>query len=989
MHDIGKACSATDTSRLHILPISAKTRDSLARRASSFTRRQTLECNLEDLSYTLGCRRSFFPIRGFFLARQRSILEEVQIQKLVTSSNERPQAALPMTMIFTGQGAQWSGMAIELHRQNPLFRASIQRLDSHLKNLDHAPHWTIEQTLQPASNAEEGCINHPSRSQTVCTAVQIGLVDLFDSWRIKPQAVIGHSSGEIAAAYAARHITSETALAIAYYRGLVVSRNEGAVARGAMMAVGLSEQDAKHEIHAVGLEDGIRVACNNSPQSSTLSGREDAIDDMLKKLQDRRIFVRKLRTNGIAYHSYDMAIHGQMYESYISKYMQDAAKTKNQDDIPSVRMISTISGKEVAAGETRSPSYWRTNMETPVDFTGAVSNLMKEGEYHFVEIGPHSALELPMKQIYAKAEAQGPFHYASALIRGLDSTETTLKVVGNLFVSGHEIDFSRVNVTLYQDGTIPDEPPGKVLTDLPAYPWQHNDVQWTECRTSTEYRFRKHPRHELLGSIVPGGGRAGSNMLWRNLVKLKEVPWLADHRLEDRAIFPAAGYLAMAIEALARNVDNETVANSTKPSFSFRSVYFHNALIMPSNADDAVELMTDLCPQKISQSTTSRTWHQFEISSVENERGRWTTHASGLVSLLDANPERTLDPQTFNISTKAEQQSLDPTNASRWYEKFAKLGLGYGDSFQLIQSLSFPARRAHQFARSSILSSTSSQGSANPSASKRASYLVHPTIIDALLQTGLIADSKGVPPNLRAGLPASIDSLHFYSSSCTAAGKLDLPPMTGYALGSEVGASTIKFDCELRSAEGEPIILGKGIRMAEYTAMRNSGFTQDRSPILELVWKPDVENLNSTSFDAFLEYVHQDGEGSELHLEQGETARVSFAVIDLIKWKTPKGRVLYIRGSSSQESMVQKWLLRVVEHEVWNGQERWFVIGSLDDHGNIHAADSTSGGVESETMILLEEEVYDVLVFETVSSSWESSFDKSLVADLDDLPPVS
>lgn len=968
MQVIGNACSAADTDRLHILPMSAKTRDSLSRRASSFTRGQLFECKLEDLSYTLGCRRSFFPVRGFFLARQRSILEEVQAQKLITSSDDRAQAALPMTMIFTGQGAQWSGMAIELFRQNPLFRSTIQRLDSHLKNLDQAPCWTIEQTLQPVSNAGEGCINHASRSQTVCTAVQIALIDLLDSWRIKPQAVIGHSSGEIAAAYAARHITSEKALAIAYYRGLVVSQNECAVARGAMMAVGLSEQDSKNEIYAAGLENYIRVACNNSPQSSTLSGHEDAIDEVLKKLQDRKVFVRKLRTNGIAYHSFDMAMHGQMYESYISKYMEDATQSECKHDVPSVRMISTLSGREVDAGETSCPSYWRANMESPVDFTGAVSNLLKEGEYHFVELGPHSALELPLKQIYAKAEAQGPFHYASALVRGRDSTETTLKVVGNLFVSGHDIDFSRVNVTPHEDGTIPDEPPGKVLTGLPGYPWQHNDIQWTESRTSTEYRFRKHPRHELLGSIVPGGGRAGGSMLWRNLVKLKDVPWLADHRLEDRAIFPAAGYLAMAVEALIRSLDSDSVAKTTKPSFSFRSVYFQNALIMPPNADEAVELMTDLCPLKISQSTTSKTWHQFEISSTENEGGRWTTHASGLVSLLNTNPERTLDPQTFSLSTKAEQQPLNPASASRWYENLAKLGLGYRDSFQLIQSLSFPARRAHQLARSSILSSTFSQASAPPSASKRASYLVHPTIIDALLQTGLIADSKGLPPNLRAGLPASIESLHVSSSSHRAAGKLDVPPMTGYALGSEVGTSTIKFDCELRSAEGEPIILGKGIRMTEYTAMRNSGSIQNRSPVLDLVWKPDIEYLDSTSFDAFREYVDRKREGSEFWSELSENMRMPVAVIDLVKWKTPMGRVLYVRGSRSQESMFEEWLPKIVEHEAYNGQEGWFVIGLLDDHGIIHAAGSTSGGVESETMTQSEEGAYNVLVFETVSS---------------------
>ncbi|KAL8737200.1 MAG: hypothetical protein Q9181_001926 [Wetmoreana brouardii] len=469
--------------------------------------------------------------------------EDVHKKHMVTPKAQKSQALLPIAMIFTGQGAQWPQMGLKLIEEHAYFRSTIQVLDTYLLSLQEAPTWNIEQTLQ--ANAAESHVSHPCRSQSVCTAIQIAPVDLLRQWGIVPQVVVGHSSGVIAAAYTARHITSREAIAVAYYRGLVVARNDF---EGAMMAVGMGEREADFELRSAALHECVRVACKNSPDSLTLSGDEEAIDTLVERLANRKIFGKILRTGGVAYHSSNMASLGSVYQNLLSTYLQGKGEADSNGLTP--RVISSVTGKDVDAAQTMDPLYWRSNLESPVDFFGAIDTALKSSGYHFLEIGPHSALELPLKQIHAHQNAESPFLYASAMIRGANSVRSSLNAASALYLAGHNIDFGRINAVPHHDGTFPESPAGKVLVDLPNYPWQHDTVLWNECRASTDYRLRNHTRHDLLGSIVPGASPRSTG--WRNLLRLKEVPWLADHRLEGSIVFPAGGYLAMAVEALCR-----------------------------------------------------------------------------------------------------------------------------------------------------------------------------------------------------------------------------------------------------------------------------------------------------------------------------------------------------------------------------------------------------------------------------------------------------
>ena len=193
----------------------------------------------------------------------------------------------------------------ELLAEFRIFRAAVAEMDAVLKCLPHPPSWSLRDAM--LETAESSQINEVTHSQPACTALQIALVLLLSSWDIKPSATLGHSSGEIAAAFAAGRLLLGQAIIAAYYRGYVLGKQSG---QGAMMAVGMSFEHAEEEISTASLQGTVRVACINSPKSVRISGDEPAIDTLLGLFQARNIFARKLKTGGQAYHSHHMMANG-------------------------------------------------------------------------------------------------------------------------------------------------------------------------------------------------------------------------------------------------------------------------------------------------------------------------------------------------------------------------------------------------------------------------------------------------------------------------------------------------------------------------------------------------------------------------------------------------------------------------------------------------------------------------------------------------------
>ena len=328
----------------------------------------------------------------------------------------------------------------------------------------------------------------------------------------------GHSSGEIAAAFAAGALTFESCLSIAYYRGIVAAKLKDKYPnmKGAMLAVGTSQEHAASMIEE--LENGqVVVACINSPSSVTASGDESAIDELQSAAEKKGLFTRKLRVD-VAYHSPHMDLVAEEYREAIKNVRPVASK--------SVQFFSSLMGRKTSTFALGS-SYWVSNLKSPVEFAKSLLNccsLDKEGSTpqgsvtHLIEIGPHSALKGPIRAILSAApRTKQKIEYSCALVRKENAVMSTLKLASELFMKGYSLDMSAVNFPS-------NAPKLKVLSDLPPYPWNHETQFWHESRISQSHRMKSRPRNDLIGTLV-----VDSNDLeprWRNILRLDDIPWV-------------------------------------------------------------------------------------------------------------------------------------------------------------------------------------------------------------------------------------------------------------------------------------------------------------------------------------------------------------------------------------------------------------------------------------------------------------------------------
>lgn len=513
------------TRQLVLLPLSAHNEHSLKLNVDALS--QAIDkFSLADVVYTFGARRSRFAQRSFCIVDKENVAQSLVIDRKPVRA---PLQTSNLGFVFTGQGAQWHAMGAELFEYR-VFQTTIKYLDYVLGALPNTPSWSLYSIL--SGDCDAALTQTAEVSQAACTAVQIGLVDLLASWSVRPSGVAGHSSGEIAAAYASGRITAAEAIVAAYLRGQAVSRNEQ---KGAMLAVGLGPVQVARYLE--GREDEVKLAAINSQGSVTLSGEVTAIDKISAAMTADSIFNRKLNTGGNAYHSHHMIPVGREYVETLTdgiKLIQKLGLADAEQRYQHVLWASSVTLSKSTANFNNPASYWRANLESPVLFSEAVASLvdMEDVPIHaLVEIGPHPALKGPLEQIL-KAGGK-TVAYASTLKRQEDGRKSMLQLAGTLFSLNATLDLAAVNAVDEIDGTGLEH--GCTSIDLPTYQYTYGGLNYHESRASKEYRLRSVLRHDLLGSKVVGNAKL--RPLWRNILRMKDVPWLGDHRLVPSELF--------------------------------------------------------------------------------------------------------------------------------------------------------------------------------------------------------------------------------------------------------------------------------------------------------------------------------------------------------------------------------------------------------------------------------------------------------------------
>ncbi|KAJ8130428.1 hypothetical protein O1611_g3200 [Lasiodiplodia mahajangana] len=692
---------------------------------------------LAQLAYTLSARRSLMDWRAFAVveaSRDIKLRDKQLVSKPVQSSSGKNH----LVMVFTGQGAQYAKMGIELLRF-PVFENALRQANAVIESL--GCEWSIIDALENEN------IYLPQYSQPLCTALQIALVVLLRSFGIAPSAVVGHSSGEIAAAYAIGALSLQSAMKVAYYRGHVVGKlkREGCSA-GAMISVNLSADSVKSyldHIESALLGNNIHIACVNSPRNCTLSGQEQTLDEVKRQLDKDGIFTMKLNT-GVAYHSPTMYMVEHDYLEALGS-LSTGDPTQNN-----ISMVSSVTGALVSPEVLLTPQYWVDNLISRVKFLDAVQYLFIEVPdqspdlTHFadiVEVGPHSTLRRPLQDIVQGLdilpEKKRP-RYHSVLHKSKSALEATFQIAGDLFCLGYSVSITEVN---QQNGKNV-----SILVNCPKYPFDHSRQYWIESRIAREYRFREAVPRDSLGTRVHDWNPLEPR--WRNMISVKSMPWVGDHVLNDTVIFPGAGLLIMAVEAAKQ------AATSSRPisGFYIKEAHFLNPMLINDTAADATEAFTHLRPI---QNAFDKESGSSEILIFAYTKSRWTEcfravvrvqyheHLSGSgKSQINVPVERDLEVQRIQERYQnALLSSVEHIGADRFYRQCLDNGFRYGESFKLLEDIRWDCN------------DTTVARTKAPWSSHDTDSFVHPAVLDSGFHLSLTQVSKGLSQRMSTLVP--------------------------------------------------------------------------------------------------------------------------------------------------------------------------------------------------------------------------------------------
>ncbi|KAK7542637.1 putative polyketide synthase [Phyllosticta citribraziliensis] len=734
---------------------------------------------LPDLAYTLSERRTRHFHRGYLVTKSTAI-DETSIN-LGKKGAEAPRIGF----VFTGQGAQWSQMGKGLIEAFPEAKALIQRLDKVLQSLPNPPKWTLLSELTEVRSPQ--VLRQPEFSQPLVTALQLAISDILKTWNVEAQAVVGHSSGEIAAACAAGLLSQEDAIKAAYYRGqaAVVERSGSTKSGLGMLAAGLGPNDMQSYLS--GFEDQVQIACYNSPNSVTL-----------------RNFVRTRRVD-LAYHSKYMDAIGRKYEEMLSPVFEPEPLSAAQ-----ATMFSSVTGKEL--DQTTDVPYWKANMVCPVRFDQAVESMVsrKSGANFLIEIGPSGALAGPISQIKKALPGEGAgVQYCTALTRGQYSINSLFDVAGRLFVADANVDLARVNGA--------NSPRPSVIVDLPNYAWNHSTKYWYESEASKDWRNRLFPHHDLIGTKTLGTSYHAP--VWKKTLLVDDLSWLMDHKMGPEIIFPAAGFIAMAIEGASQISEALSVFEQkprpSNPTYHVRNITFPKALVLEEGEKSKVML------SMASRTGKNDPWFDFKVSSLVGDV--WSEHCRGLVRIEDSFHKSAPRPVLAPIN--------HPSSGKLWYKAMEDVGYGFGPVFQ--KHLETECTSGQRKSRSLV------DLTIPPSDYLQSHYPMHPACIDACLQTCAPALWKGNRSSVNAVLiPAIIDDLEISSAAASPSTGMSVASASYVGVGRPEETKNYMADATVYEPESGAFLFQ--VRGLRFHKLEMTAGSHANHKFTRLAWKPDV-----------------------------------------------------------------------------------------------------------------------------------------------------
>ncbi len=675
----------------YLLPLSAHTPEALTARVEAI--KEVLfagqdQVRLGDLCYTASLRRTHHEYRLGVAGRTAGELAE-KLQAFLqnearfglSSGRTDPDLALKVVFVFPGQGSQWLGMGRMLLQYEPVFRQVLEDCEEAMTELVD---WSLMEQLILDQDSPRYRMHDIAVIQPVLLSIEIAFAALWKSWGIEPNAVIGHSMGEAAAALVAGVISLQEAMRIICCRSRLMRRTSG---KGAMAVVELSMDEAQDAIR--GYEDRLSIAVNNSPRSHVLAGDPAALDEVLKGLQERDVFCRLVDVD-VASHSPHMdPLKGELV----------ALLSGVHPRVASIPIYSTALGK-VLYGPECVPEYWGLNLRQPVRFSEMVQRLLKEKHDLFIEMSPHPILLPAIRQCMEHFACKGMTIPSG--VREEDEQITMLGSAAELHALGYPLDWMKFY------------PEGGTCVSLPTYPWQrehfwYGDENDSEVRLSRRAVSNKAGKrlHPFLDSCWSSSVHPSLHF-WETDLSLEDHPFLGDHCVRGAVIFPAAALI-------------ETVLAAARETFrievpSLERVVFEHALDLPREGMKRIQIIFDAEIPEIAS---------FRFLSLEDNesdmRAAWRIHAKGFVRLkeIDSATRGNPDPDICELAQNKESSTCGEVH----YQAMTRRGLMYGPAFQRVEETW--QKDGTIFARLS---------SAQFQEADSSRYRIHPTLLDACFQ---------------------------------------------------------------------------------------------------------------------------------------------------------------------------------------------------------------------------------------------------------------
>ena len=767
--------------------------------------------SLSTLSWSL-FRRTAFPFRVSFsavsaeslVAQIESAIEDAATKKTPLGTRANQKSSREIFGVFTGQGAQWATMGRELILASSLAESIVDDLEKSLADLPDAPEWSLKAEI--LASKEKSRVAEGVFSQPLCTAIQIMVVEVLRQAGIGFNAVVGHSSGEIACAYVSGFLSAKDAIRVAFYRGKYTPLAKG----GAMIACGTDMQDAIDLCSLPKLKGRASLAASNSSSSVTISGDTDAINLVEIVMKDEGRFARKLKVD-TAYHCFHMAVCSEPYLSSLERCgiqvdepAPDAcpwySSVRENNERVTMSMASTLTN-----------TYWRDNMLRPVLFSQALTVAITATGVPGVvlEVGPSPALKGPASTTIEEVTGSS-IPYFGTLVRGHNDALAVANALGSIWtiLGAPAIDLQGFQRAFVKDASF------NLSKALPSYPWDHDKILWNEGRVSKSFRRRSAPKHELLG--VPIDAVEGE-LRWRNFLKPKEMPWLKGHQIQSQLVFPAAGFAVMALEAGRNLAPFENISLMELQHFSI-----HKAL---SFGDEkvGVEIMFVLSDIR---EEGGYTLADFGCHACLNKDiGDFTSMASGLLKLTIGAPS----PDTLPKRPKWPNNFIN-TDVEVFYKCMAELGYGYTGMFHGMTDI----QRTNAGSKGAFTIPQDED-------SARQDWIIHPATLDVAFTAEFAA--VGAPGDGRLHtlhIPVMIDSITINPHTTSESSGVEVPLRFDAWLGDPIDNGWIGDVDVYDEAGRNAIVQIQGLLVRPLT---KTGPSDDRETFANVEWRANWPSL--------------------------------------------------------------------------------------------------------------------------------------------------